>query len=121
MSKSLPLPSFRTSRRWTETEARAALTALAASRLSIPAFALREGINAQRLYLWRQKLERPVVSSSVSPSPFVEVRSVVSERSPGSDHVELVLRSGRILRCAEGIDPSALRRFIRILEEESGC
>lgn len=34
MSKPLPIPSDRTRRRWTEKEARAALAALAASRLT---------------------------------------------------------------------------------------
>ncbi len=43
MPKLPPLPLYRTRRRWTEKEAREALAALAASRLSTRAFATREG------------------------------------------------------------------------------
>ena len=85
------LPMYRTRRRWTEKEARAALAALAASRLSTRAFAAREGIDPQRLYCWRRKLgpsgSREVVAPVAAPA-FVELRPAVPER------VEVVLRSG---------------------------
>lgn len=115
MPKSFPMPSYRTSLRWTEEEARAALAALAASGLTMRAFALREGLDVQRLYAWRRKLETSAKASKRSPPPFVEIR-------PGRpDRVEVVVRTGRILRCAEEISSSALRRFIEVLEGEAGC
>jgi len=97
--------SFRTSRRWTESEGRAALAALASSGLSQNAFAAREGLDPQRLRLWRRKLgETPVLSR------FVEVRP----RAIG--HVEVVLRSGLVLRVAESIEPSTLRGLVDALD-----
>lgn len=101
MSKSSPMPSYRTSLRWTEKEARAALAALAKSRLTIRAFASREGLDVQRLYVWRRKLETPAGTNERSAPPFVEIRSGRPER------VEVVVRTGRVLRCAEEI---SLRR-----------
>jgi hypothetical protein len=77
-------------------------------------FASREGLDVQRLYVWRRKLERSV-GARTKTTPFVEIRASRPER------VEVVLRSGRLLRCAEEISSSALRRFIDVLEEERGC
>lgn len=109
-----PMPSYRTSRRWTEEEARAALAALTASGLPLRVFASRERLDVQRLYVWRRKLESSV-GASMTPPPFVELRASRPER------VEIVLRSGRLLRCAEELSSGALRRFIEVLEEEAGC
>lgn len=115
MPKSLPMPSYRTSLRWTEEEARAALAALAASRLTIRAFASREGLDVQRLYVWRRKLETSAETTKTSPPPFVEIR-------PGRpDRVEVVVRTGRVLRCAAEISSNALVRLIEVLEHDSGC
>lgn len=115
MPKSLPMPCYRTSLRWTENEARAALAALAASRLTIRAFASREGLDVQRLYVWRRKLETSAEMSRTSPPPFVEIRAGLPDR------VEVVVRTGRVLRCAEEISSSALLRLIGVLEHDAGC
>jgi hypothetical protein len=113
MPKQLPLPSYRTRRRWTEKEARAALTALSASRLSTRAFAAREGIDIQRLYSWRRKLEATPSRETVAPPEapaFVELRPAAPER------IEVVLRCGVILRVSESIDGTAVRRLVDALE-----
>ena len=103
MPKSPPM-SFRTRRRWTAVEARAALAALASSGLSQIAFAAREGLDPQRLGVWRRKLR------DAAPA-FVEVRPRAIER------VEIVLPSGLVLRVAESIDAGALRRLVDALTE----
>lgn len=105
-----PKPSYSTIRRWTEKEARAALSALAASRLSIRAFAAREGLDHQRLYCWQRKLAVPVAREAAPPPTFVELRPSVPER------VEIVLRCGIVLRVRETIDASALRHLVETLE-----
>jgi transposase-like protein len=69
MPNASPIPSYRTSRRWTKEEAVAALAALAASGLSMRAFASREGFDVQRLYLWRRKLEK---KNKPAQPPFIE-------------------------------------------------
>ena len=109
MPKSSPTPpvSYKTRRRWTPIEARAALSALAASGLSQSAFAAREGLDPQRLRGWRHKLGESF------PPAFVEVCPRAAER------VEIVLPSGLVLRVAESIDAVALRRLIGALESPS--
>jgi hypothetical protein len=46
---------------------------------------------------------------------FVEVRHRAAEL------VEIVLRSGRVLRVPESIDAATLRRFIETLEQDPAC
>jgi hypothetical protein len=101
--------SYRTSRRWTEREARAALSALASSGLSQSAFAAREGLDVQRLRLWRRKL-----GESSAPR-FIEVRPRAIER------VEVVLRSGLLLRVPESMEPSVVRCWVDALDDVSPC
>jgi transposase len=118
MPKSSPTRSYRTSRRWTEEEARAALAALAASGLSIREFASREGLDPQRLYTWRRKLGRAIVVATMRTPPppaFIELRA-----GGRPDRIDVLLRSGRRLRCAEQISLSTLRRLVDALEED-GC
>lgn len=110
MPKSPSPVSYRSHRRWSVVEARAALSALAASGLSPTAFAAREGLDVQRLRSWRKK-----VGALTTPA-FVEVRPAANERT-----VEIVLPSGLVLRVAESIDAGALRRWIGALEFPSSC
>src|SRR5919109_1607591 len=96
-------PSYVIRRRWTVADARAALDALASSGLSTPAFAAREGLDVERLRRWRRRLE----SDRPAPAPkFVELRP----RTP--EPIEVVLRSGQVLRVAESVDPAALLRLV---------
>ena len=115
MPKPLALVSLR--RRWTEDNAREALDELARSGLSLRAFAAAAGINVQRLVRWRRKMApaSPAGPSKPKGVTFVEVRQREAER------IEVVLRSGRILRCGEEISEATLRRLVGILEEESEC
>jgi hypothetical protein len=104
--------SYKTRRRWSVVEARAALAAFASSGLSQDAFAAREGLNAQRLRVWGRRLG--VAMTPALPS-FVEVRPRTAER------VEIVLPSGVTLRVAESIDTAALRRLVEALDRTSPC
>ena len=99
------------SRRWTAKDAEAVLSAQGASGLSIPAFAAREGFDDQRLYFWRRRLKE---SSAATTAPaFIEVRSQTVARGC----VEIVLRSGRIVRVEDSIEARVLRGLIQVLEE----
>jgi hypothetical protein len=83
------------------------------------AFAMREGLDARRLSRWRLRLETEVARGAGDATPeFVELGSLRPRDVP---RVEVVLRSGRVLRVAETIDPSALVRLARALEEDSPC
>jgi len=113
MPKQISLALYRSGRRWTETEAREALSALDASGLSATEFAYRQGIDAQRLYWWRRRLAN---SSQESATPsFVEL----SPSSVGIGHVEVILRSGRIVRFSAAIETTVLRRLVAALEHDA--
>lgn len=106
----MPKPRRVVRSRWTESHARAVLAAQRASGLSIKAFAAREGLDVQRLYTWKSRLK-----GSADQPAFVEVRRHALE------YVEIVLRSGRVLRVLESIEGGSLRRLVDALERESSC
>jgi hypothetical protein len=97
--------------RWTVDDARSVLERLTASRLTVREFAEREGVDPQRLYRWRS-----VIGESSVPA-FVEVARPQSARP-----VEVLLRSGHVVRLSEGFSEEALRRVVAILGGEGpGC
>lgn len=107
--------SWATSRRWTAAIAREALDELERSGESVAAFASREGISDKRLYHWRSLLkdhDRPL---------FIEVepRAVGRPEDHGSGGLlEVVVRSGRLVRVPPDFDATALRRLVAALEDE---
>lgn len=101
--------SYRSRRRWTVVEARAALAALASSGLSLSAFARREGLDTQRLRMWSRRLG--MASAQPRTLSFVEVQPRAAER------VEILLRSGVTLRVVDTIDLVTLRRLVAALDE----
>jgi transposase-like protein len=113
-------------RRWRVPEARAALDALAASGLSVSAFAEREGLDEERLYRWRRRFarERKAEAGAVTPPatpPIIELRAAPTPRPrhAETERVEIVLASGVVLRVAETIDPAGLARLVAALGR--GC
>jgi len=109
-----PVPktaAYRTRRRWSPEDARAALGALADSGLSPSAFARREGLDVQRLRVWRRKLG--VAGPAATRAAFVEV---VARASREAERIEVVLRSGVVVRVAETVDVEALARLVRVLD-----
>jgi hypothetical protein len=99
-------------RRWNAAQAEAVLHSLAASGLSVREFAARANLKVQRLYRWQAALG---FSRRQGPA-FIEIRP------PAHASMEVVLRSGRVLRVSDAFDEEAVRRLVRILdEEESRC
>lgn len=101
--------------RWTAVEARAVLAEQQASGLSSLAFARRKGLSPQRLYWWRQRLEAASLERA-SRQAFVEV-TAASAGLP----VEVIVRSGRVLRVPASIDPEVLLQLVEALEKSSPC
>lgn len=109
-------PRFQTRRRWTIADAQEALAAQHASGLSMSAFAKREGLDAQRLSRWRRRLaSRPAGRRLAPRAAFIEL----VPRAP--EPVEVVLRSGRILRVSTAVDAAALQRLVAALEQAEPC
>ena len=106
---------FRSQGRWTAEHARNVLAALDRSGLSITEFAVREGIDPQRLYWWRRRFASSPCEA-ITPA-FVELTST----NALSGFAEVLLRSGRVLRVPVAIEPTALRRLVDALEEDGAC
>jgi hypothetical protein len=119
VAEEIPMPtraqSFSHRRRWGIAEGRAALAAMAASGLSPDAFARREGLQVQRLRRWRERLGGGSVAKAATAA-FVEVG-----RHAATERVEIVLRSGRMLRVPDSIDAVMLRRIVDVLEHDASC
>ena len=119
-------PTYLTCPRWSEAEAQQALAAWDQSGLELTAFAIGEGLDPQRIHLWRRRLaaegaptfeEIPprAITATLNPAAVAFVADVARER------FEVVLSSGRVLRVPESFDPSALRRLLAVVEEPRTC
>ena len=93
-------------RRWTPEDAREVLARLEASGLTLRKFAEREGIDDQRLYRWRAQ-----IGPTAGPT-FVEI----ARPGPGAA-IEVVLRSGHMLRVPAGFEAETVRRLVEILDD----
>ena len=110
-------------RRWTSKEAKKVLEAQVESGLTMSAFAAREGLSAQRLYRWRRQLG----GSAASPPTFEEI--VPSRAAPlltgaaqsAGSPLEIVLRSGLIVRVSESFNAEALLRLLGVVDGGRSC
>jgi|SRR5580700_11219895 hypothetical protein len=114
-------PEYRSSRRWTLEQAMRALAALDRSGLTLTAFAIREGLDPQRLSRWRRQLAAaaPPVFEEVIPRATSPALDEDEAASTGRERFEVVLRSGRVVRVPASFDVGALRRLLAIVEEEA--
>jgi transposase-like protein len=105
--RALVPPTLPRRRRWSAADAGGVLEEVAASGLSLREFAARANLSAQRLYRWRRQLQ----SSPAATPPFVEIRPT------GSAGIEVLLRSGHVLRVGPGFDEETVLRLVRALED----
>jgi transposase-like protein len=93
-------------RRWRAEDARSVLARLDASGLALGEFAARYGLSTQRLYRWRVQLraEKPAFVEISAPRP--------------SAPIEVVLRSGHVLRVPDGFGAAMLRRLVETLDDQ---
>jgi transposase-like protein len=96
--------------RWTSDDAREVLAAQADSGLSIAAFAAEVGLDPQRLYVWRRRF----AAEGGAPT-FVELAR------PAGDRMEVVLRSGHVVRVPDAFEPESLKRLLEVLEPTDSC
>src|SRR5690349_12049701 len=100
-------------RRWNSEYARAVLKHLAASGMSVREFATRHGIDAQRVYRWRAQLGS-VAAATTETAAFVEIKPA------GGSAIEVVLRSGHVVRVGDGSVEETLRRLVAALDGTVG-
>lgn len=86
-----------------------------ASGQSAREFAASRGVKAATLSWWCIRLRSmPASSESPKPATFTEVR--VATRSPSEGRIELVARSGHVIRVQGSVDPVALRALLEAVE-----
>ncbi len=109
----MPRSKFRRSAsrapRWTPEQASRTLEKHSSSGLSVAEFAAREGLDAKRLYRWRERLGAAGSASVASSTTFVEVKAARQAR------VEVVLPTGHVLFVPESFDAGALAQLIDVL------
>jgi transposase-like protein len=103
--------TYLTHRRWTEEEARQALAAFDRSGLGIVAFAIREGLDPQRVARWRRRLAAATFEE-VAPSVTSAVTGGGVAVQVERERFEIVLPSGCVVRVPESFEASALRRLL---------
>jgi len=116
-------PEYLSSRRWTAEQAGQALAALDRSGLTLTAFAIREGLDPQRLGRWRRQLATaaPPVFEEVVPGAPAATADQGAATWAERERFEVVLVSGRVVRVPESFDVGALRRLLAIVEEVRPC
>jgi len=70
-------------------------------------FAERHGVDVQRLYRWRAQLG---YAATVTKPAFVEIKAA------GGQPIEVVLRSGHVVRVSDGFVEETLRRVVAVLD-----
>lgn len=93
-------------RRWRQEDARRVLDHLESSGLSMGEFAAKEKLNTLRLRRWQTRLG---AAGPVAPA-FVEIKSTSGAM------IEVVLRSGYVVRIPDGFDEDTFRRLAAVLE-----
>ena len=84
--------------RWTEEQAAAVLRAADKAGLSLRGFAALHGLDPQRLYRWRRELRGQATQTEAVRFEEVLVRSADAARSASPAAIDLVLRSGHVVR-----------------------
>ena len=101
--------------RWSEHEARGALSAWRKSGEPLERFAKERGIVPQRLRNWRKKLEG-TDSTSTSGDTVIGLLPVHVTAPKRGEPVAVYLRSGHVVRVGRGFDEDAFARVVALLE-----
>lgn len=120
MQRSLPLPIVRILRRsrWSADDARAVLAAVAATGLPFLAFSRAHGVDVQRLYAWRRRLDPSLVPPQ---QDFVELPLAPHVPAPVPSRYEIQLPTGEILRLEGAVDPTTVGALVAALRASHPC
>ncbi len=107
--------------RWSDTEKISVLERVGVDGRTVADVAREADLTRQHIYQWRQEMRRKglwPVSGSVLFVPVDEDTADLRDPpAPGAvPMIEILLRNGRQLRCAQMIDDRSLARLIRVLE-----
>ncbi len=102
--------------RWSEHEARSAISAWRKSGLSVEKFANERGLVPQRIYWWRKKLEGPGKAAAKPVSSMALLPVQVSTTRARGEPVAVFLRTGHIVKVGRDFDEEAFTRVVALLE-----
>lgn len=100
--------------RWSEHEARGALSAWRKSGLSLERFAKERGLVPQRLRRWRDKLGDKVNDGSADSA--IALLPVQLSGPRRGEPVAIYLRSGHVIKVGRGFDEDVFKRVLALLE-----
>lgn len=110
-------------RRWTDEAKLAIVREVGVDGWTVADVARRHDVTRQHIYQWRREMRRKGLWPAGEASVFLPVEMAAAPEAeaataPGGRAAEItvVLRNGRQLRCADGIDDAALSRLVRLLE-----
>lgn len=123
--QAMPAWEPRRGQRWSRSDGEAMVAAFEGSGMSVAEFARRHGLVDQRVHWWLTR-RRPRSKSLA----FAPVRLVDSRREPlpssvgvatSAGGVEVILRTGRVIRVGSEFDAETLRRVVEVLEGGARC
>jgi hypothetical protein len=85
-----------------------------ASGLSAREFAAREGVREERLFFWKRRL-RSSAAIAVAGVSFAKVSVQPASMEVTSEPLDVVMRSGHVIRVRPRFDESTLLRLLSIL------
>lgn len=94
------------------------------SGLSLTEFARREGLVPSTLAWWRhvfRKADQAGGGSGDAVASFAEVRLTAAPQRIAPMGIEVVLRSGHLVRVPAGFDPAVLREVVAVLDGFAPC
>lgn len=110
-------------RRWTDEAKLAILGEVGVNGWTVADVARRHDVTRQHIYQWRREMRRKGLWPAGEASVFLPVEMAAAPEAeaatePGGAEAQItvVLRNGRQLCCANGIDDAALSRLVRLLE-----
>jgi hypothetical protein len=108
LSSASPLSKLFKRDRWSAVEARQFLASWPSERISLCAFARQHGVDPRRLYWWRGRLGQ-------ATPPGISFKEISLPQSEVPPTLEVVLRSGLVVRVGKSFDEAALRRLLEVL------
>lgn len=108
-------------RRWSDDEKLSVLERVGVGGRTVADVAREADLTRQHIYQWRQEMRRKGLWPVSGSALFVPIDEDTADPSqPTSPEpvpmIEILLRNGRHVRCAETIDDRSLARLIRVLE-----
>ena len=122
MPRLLPAPVARALRqpRWSASDVRLILDALASSHLTVSEFSRESGVDSQRLYVWRRRLADREASPTETPLTFVQLQPTLP--SPVvTTRYEVLLPGGEKLRIEGSVVAADLTILLAVLRGSSSC